>query len=154
MSLAPPDCTALVLAEQPELKRTRNHCHSCLALVKVIYFLASFTTISCSQPNFSTRPPQNIHLQASYDQNWQRVLCCQQVLLQAWKAKSSLEGTEEVLSRGPSSQGFSFSSQRFPQRLFQSHHYSNIKDRKKVLLCCCLAPSPAPRSCGACGALH
>lgn len=73
--------------------------------------------ISCPQPEFSTPSPQNNHLQVSCDQNWQHVLRCQQVLLQAWKAKSSPEGTEEVLSRGPSSEGFSFTSQRFPLRL-------------------------------------
>lgn len=150
---ASPDCPVLVTAQQPELKCPRNHCQGCLTLVR-IYFPVSFTYFL---------PQTKVHHSTALEhpspgKPRPKLAACA-VLPTGFTA--GMESPVLTGREGGRTPQRSLSLRASPSHLrdflrgsSKVTTKSKIKARGKVLLCCCLAPLPAPRSCGARGALH
>lgn len=111
-------------AQQPELRHTRNHCQGCLTLVSYLVLLSVMYFLLPTKVQHSTAPEQpspgklRPNLPAGFTAGME--------------AESSLQGTEEILSRGPSSKGFSFTSEISSKALTKSPLLQHQSQRKSV----------------------
>lgn len=122
----------LIMAQQPELKHTRNNCHGCLTLVSYLLSGVFHVFPALNQCSGLHHPRTPISRQATTKTG---SMCCAVNRFTAGMESQVLTRRDrEVLSRGPSSEGFSFTSQRFPLSLFQSHHYSKARENAAELL--------------------